>query len=324
MRPSFIHSPVNGLFEDPVVYVQFLYEKRAILFDAGDIDNLTPRQINKLTDVFITHTHIDHFIGFDKLLRVLLRRPEPVNIYGPEGITKAVKGKLSGYTWNLVEEYPLVIFVKELVGGALKTTKFPAEQRFSEVPVDVKQIDNNILLQEPLFSVSFARVNHGIPVLAFAIKEPFHINIDKERLKAKGLPVGPWLSRFKTMIREGRDNEPIEVGGRTYSFSELMDIVRLTEGQKVSYVVDMAPTEENISAVIELVEGSHTLYIEAYFLKEDADRALQRNHLTADIAGYIARRARVKEVRPLHLSPKYRDCPERVISEVMLSFRAED
>ncbi|HDH01742.1 MAG TPA: ribonuclease Z, partial [Nitrospirae bacterium] len=73
MKPTFHHRTVNGPFEDPVVYLRLLREKRALLFDAGDIGRLSAGEIHKITDVFVTHTHIDHFIGFDRLLRVILK-----------------------------------------------------------------------------------------------------------------------------------------------------------------------------------------------------------------------------------------------------------
>ena len=74
MKPTFLCSLVNGPFEDPALFVRVLREKRAFLFDVGDVSALAPGDLQKITDVFVTHTHIDHFIGFDSLLRALLRR----------------------------------------------------------------------------------------------------------------------------------------------------------------------------------------------------------------------------------------------------------
>jgi len=321
MRPSFNHFAVNGLFDDPVVYVQFLRQRRAILFDAGDIGSLTAKQINKLTDVFVTHMHIDHFIGFDKIIRILLRRNFPLNVYGPSGITVAVEGKLKGYTWNLVEEYPLKICVTEVDKEFMIISEFSANERFKRKEIKKIKIDSNILVKESSFSVSFVSVEHDIDVIAFSLQEPFHINIDKEKLKSKGLPVGPWLSNLKDFIRKKELYKEIDVDGKRFFVKDLLDIVKITDGQKISYVVDLSPTEKNIKKVIELVKKSHTLYIEAYFLSQDQQRAIQRNHLTAKNAGYIAKEAQVKEVRPLHVSPKYRNCHEKVISELMKAFK---
>ncbi len=323
MRPTFHHRAVNGPFEDPVVYLRLLRERRALMFDVGDIGRLPAREIHKVTDVFVTHTHIDHFIGFDVLLRMILRRETPLRVYGPEGITAAVEGKLRGYTWNLIEEYPVCLHVHEVTEKFIAVTEFSARKGFEGLKRGTTD-NTGTILREPLFSVKAACLSHDIAVLAFSVEEGIHINIDKAALKARRLPVGPWLSGLKGAIREGRKDFTVVVEGRTYSLEELVDIVRITEGQKVSYVMDVSPSTDNIERVAELVEGSHTLYIEAYFLDEDRERARVRNHLTARLAGEVARRAGVREIVPLHLSPKYKAFPERVMAEVMTEFKGLD
>jgi len=44
MKPIFHHKPVNGPFEDPAVFIRILRERRAILFDAGDVSRLSARE----------------------------------------------------------------------------------------------------------------------------------------------------------------------------------------------------------------------------------------------------------------------------------------
>jgi ribonuclease Z len=105
MAPRFLPRPVNGPFEDPALYTPLRHEKRALLFDLGDIGALSPRDILKLTHIFVTHTHMDHFCGFDRVLRLLLGRNKNLRLYGPQGFLANVTGKLAGYCWNLVGNY---------------------------------------------------------------------------------------------------------------------------------------------------------------------------------------------------------------------------
>ena len=75
MRPLLHPTLVNGRSGDPALYIETLFEKRAILFDLGDISNLPPRKIQRLEHIFVSHTHIDHFIGFDRLKNDMPVRP---------------------------------------------------------------------------------------------------------------------------------------------------------------------------------------------------------------------------------------------------------
>jgi ribonuclease Z len=69
MRPLFHPSLVNGRYGDPTVYVETLFEKSSLLFDLGEIASLSPRKIQRIDQIFVSHAHIDHFVGFDHLLR---------------------------------------------------------------------------------------------------------------------------------------------------------------------------------------------------------------------------------------------------------------
>lgn len=292
-----------------------------MLFDAGDIGALSQGNLLRITEVFVSHTHIDHFIGFDMLLRAVLRRNVPLKIFGPENIISCVEGKLRGYTWNLIRDYPLEIEVFEVKGALLSHASFHAARSFQRVDNPDSEF-NGVLSEDPLFTVKGVELSHQIPVMAYSLEETYHINIDKAALEELGLPVGPWLSTFKKAIRAGASSDTVfEVSGRQYRMGGLMGVARLTRGQKVSYVTDITPSGDNLAKVARFVSGSDILFCEAYFLEKDRDRAFERNHLTAAMAGRIAREANAGTLEPIHFSPKYTHCSEEVYAEAMREFR---
>jgi len=321
MKPTFIHNLVNSHFEDPSLFVRIMREKRAFLFDIGNITKLHPGDLQKITEVFVTHTHIDHFIGFDTLLRALLRREIPLRVFGPSNIIDCVEGKLKGYMWNLIKEYPLRIEVFSLDGNSVTSSCFYAENRFQRIDRGTSRFDGT-LVKEPLFTIKALQLNHQVPCLAYSLEEEFHININKASLNDIGLPVGPWLSDLKRAIRENRPGETeFVVSDRRFFLRELREIVTITRGQKISYVTDIAINNDNIEKIIEFARDSDTFYCEAYFMDKDMDRALQRFHLTAKITGRIAREAGVRNLVAMHFSPKYRGQDEKPEDEALREFR---
>ena len=97
MTPLLHPYLVNGRFGDPALYVECMFERWALLFDLGDQHALSARKLLRIRDVFVSHTHIDHFIGFDQLLRILIGRDQTVRLFGPSGILETVEHKLAGY-----------------------------------------------------------------------------------------------------------------------------------------------------------------------------------------------------------------------------------
>lgn len=334
MAKLFHYKIVNDVFGDPVVFVRLLWKSRAILFDIGDIRKLNFSELLKVTDVFVTHTHIDHFIGFDQLLRAILRRAEPLRVFGPENIIECVEGKLRGYTWNLVSEYPLKIEVYAIFEEEIRKATFNAWERFKISEVISLKKDRDFIVEEPEFKVKAQILSHGIPVVAYCIEEEFHININKEALRTSGLSVGPWLSNLKALIKKYYKYDPeknlvlkdanqqpikIETPAGVFSIEELFPILKIKKGEKISYVMDVAPTEENIEKIISFVKDSDILFCEAYFLEADRQKAFERNHLTTYDVGRIAKEAGVSEIIITHVSPKYINSPEEVYKEVELS-----
>src|SRR3954454_18935034 len=96
---------VNGPFGDPALFVDLVHGRRAFLVHAGDLTALAPRKLLRVTDIFISHTHMDHWSGFDRFLHLALGRDRTVRLFGPPGMAERVDHKLRAYTWNLLEGY---------------------------------------------------------------------------------------------------------------------------------------------------------------------------------------------------------------------------
>jgi ribonuclease Z len=330
VRPLLHPTLVNGRTGDPALYVETLFERRAILFDLGDITPLSPRKIQRLEHVFVSHTHIDHFIGFDLLLRVLVGRDKEISLCGPQGFIDQVHHKLKAYRWNLVDRYPcdLVFEVREIDHAlTVQRARFRLKTAFARELLGSTQLMQNVVHSEATFRVSTTVLEHGTPCLGFAIEEAAHLNVWKNRLAQLGLPVGPWLRELKRAVIENRpDDHLIAIRARAGSdFEEmplgrLRDAITVTPGQKIAYVTDVADCPGNRQAIIALAHGSDLLFLEAPFAAADASLAAARAHLTTTAAGEIARAAQVRRVEPFHFSPRYAGQEQPLLDEVQAAF----
>jgi ribonuclease Z len=316
------------------LYIDFKYARRAILFDLGEVRLLPSRKLLKVTQVFVSHTHLDHFIGFDHLLRVCLGREKTLALYGPPGFINQLESRLRGYSWNLVENYTnnLVLIAHEIRSDRLLEAHFSTGQAFRKTRSreTIKPFEGRIY-EEEAFQIRSVFLDHKIPSLAFSLEERCHVNILKTGLTELNLPKGLWLKGLKEAVWRGeRDNFPVRVWGkeregfqeRTLTLGELKKkLVKTTPGQKIGYVVDTVFNEKTEKAVLDLARGTDLLFIEAAFLDKDRDRARDKCHLTAAQAGRLARQAGAKRMIPIHFSPKYSRNPESLEQEALNAFQ---
>jgi len=339
MNPSFSSYLVNDVFGDPGVYIEVRWSKRALLFDLGENSALGPTRLLRANDIFISHTHMDHFVGFDAVLRVALGRGKTVRLYGPPNLIANVKGKLNGYTWNLVDGYPLTIEVREFHPGEIHRATFRATDGFmlheiEPEPLLAKHGSHTFtILEEPRLTVNAVALNHRIPSFAYSLEEPFHINVNKQKLHEAGLPVGSWLKDVKQYLWQGQpdtfrfpvilyfEHRPEE---REFVLGEIKErFLTISRGQKVVYVVDARFDEENDAKIVELARGADMFYCESPYLDADHEKAFDRYHLTARQAGWLARKAAVRDLIVFHFSSRYTGQGEAIEREAMEAFREE-
>ena len=259
MKPLFHPQLVNDPFGDPALYIDYLFEKRALMFDLGNIEALATRKVLRVSHIFVSHAHMDHFIGFDRVLRLCLGREKALFIYGPPGFVAQVENKLGGYTWNLVHNYETdftVIAVEIHPGDKSISARFRCRTAFKREDLTESTISDGILIDEEGFRIRTTPLDHKTICLAFVLEEKQHINVWKNRLDEMGLPTGPWLRELKkTILRGEPDSTPYRVWWREnqmtreqyFPLGELKEkILHIVPGQKIGYVVDSVYHAENI------------------------------------------------------------------------------
>lgn len=318
MPPLVFPSLVNETSGDPGLFVPFSYDRFAYLFDIGDISPLSSRNLLKISHVFVSHTHMDHFVGFDTLLRIILGRNKTLYLFGPEGFLANVEGKLAGYSWNLVNNYsnPLVLTVAELTDVYFIQRTLSCQHQFQPVSEDVRRLTDApaVLCENAMHKVTAAILDHGLPCLGFAFEENFRINIRKDMLNKLDLTTGPWLHDLKQAIYNQENPDSVisapargeKTGEKTFRLGDLADqLAIISKGQKISYIADVAYTRANIAKIRKLAGNSDHLFIESPFLESDRVHAKRKKHLTARQAGEIAGLVGARRFTLFHFSPRY-------------------
>ncbi len=328
MKSSFRPALVNGPFQDCALYVALRWQGDALLFDLGRIDRLAPANCLRLSHVFVSHTHMDHFMGFDQLLRLALPRDRELTVCGPPGLIDNITGKLAGYTWNLTESYLFRLNVVERHDRHLARSSFRASTGFVREDASDVAAAPGALVTTAGFRIETATLNHRIPCLAFAVVEPRHLNVRTDVLAARGFRPGPWLSRLKEAIRAGDDDVPIAIPSsgdpiRIDAGTLRRELVDDQPGQRITYVVDTLFEPESAARIVALARAADVFYCEARFLDVDRDEAEKRHHLTARQAGFLARAAGVRRLEVFHFSPRYQGMAQAFHAEARAEYVGE-
>jgi ribonuclease Z len=320
----------NGPFYDPGLFIDFRFGRRALLFDLGETTSLSARELVRVSHAFVSHMHMDHFAGFDRLLRLLLYRPSTLWLIGPPGLVRAVEAKLAAYTWNLLgeESVDFAITAVDYGGnGFVRAGSFRAREGFRRRDAEPPPCAPGIVLDEEEFRIEAAVLDHGTPCLAFALQEKIRVNVVRQGLAELGLVPGPWLKAAKRAVRAGAPADlPITVSPElTLPLGRLGEkAIRTAPGQRIAYIVDAACHEENLARMQAIALGADQLFIEAAFMDEDRGLAASRRHLTARQAGGIARRAGVARLVPFHFSTRYVMREQDLRDEVEAAFAGRE
>jgi ribonuclease Z len=201
-------------------------------------------------------------------------------------------------------------------------TRFRLKAAFAPEPADPPPLRPGPVLAWPEFDLTVAILEHHGPSLGFAVQQPRQLNIQRDRLEARGLVPGPWLEALRQAVRDDPGDEVMIAlpDGGAAPLGELRELVAVERGRKIAYVTDVIDKESNRRAIEALARDSDTFIIEACFAASDSAQAERRAHLTTRAAGEIARAAGAARIEPFHFSPRYQGREEAMLAEVEAAF----
>lgn len=321
LKPFLVNKP----YEDPLLYIEIFGRKESYIVDLGDISKLSNKKILRISRCFITHTHIDHFFGFDGLLRTSLSKKETIFFYGPNGIIGNIKGKLKGYNFNLISEYPITLSVYEIRKDKILNCTFSAENKLKPSEITEIKRENNVIYEDSELIIRALLLNHKIPVVSYLFEEKKRLNINKDALNKLSFQTGPWLTDLKKFYFEAKGDMDLDVptkdGVMRYKAKELFDkLLIIKEGEKIFYLTDIRFSKKTLMKIKEFVSNPDWFFCEAFFTSSDIDRAKERYHLTAKQTNLIAKSINAKKVIIFHFSPRYKGNFRKIYEEALEGF----
>ncbi len=245
--------------------------REVLLFDCGEGTQRQFMQSSvsfmKVTNIFITHFHGDHFLGLPGLIQSMSfsGRKEPLALHGPPGMIETAEQLLSlGYF----------------------------QLGFQVTAAEMK--DGDSLDLGPLTVTALAG-EHTVPALSFVVEEKERRGrFLTERAKELGVTPGPQFS----ILQSGGE---IMVGNRRVRSEDVLGPSR--KGRKVVISGDTRPT----SRLTEAARGADVLIHEATLDSSMQEGAKSYGHSTAREAGEVAREAEVDLLVLTHISSRYDD-----------------
>ena len=227
-------------------------------------------KINKISHIFISHLHGDHYFGLIGLISTmhLFGRKHDLDIFCPS---------------------PL----EEIINLQLKHSETTLNFKINYTFID--QMEDDFLLENRNLTVEKFPLNHQIFCSGFLFREkPKPIRINKSKIPEDFSVAN--LGKLK----KGEDIYDSE-GKLLYKNSELT--LPPKHSRSYAYCSDTKYDED----IIPVIKGVDLLYHEATFTKDMKERADRTYHSTAEQAGLIAKKAETKKLLIGHYSVRYRE-----------------
>lgn len=259
------------------------------MFDCGEGTQhqilKSPVKIPKLEKIFITHLHGDHIFGLPGLLcsRSMGGCEDPLTLFGPQGLAQYVETALT-------------------LSGSYLT-----------FPLEIIEIDEEgVIYDDGQLKVSAYSLEH--PVISYGYRIEEHDKpgaLDAQRLKAEGVPGGPWMQTLKQGGEVTLDDGRV-ICGADY----------LGEPQRGRHLVifgDTAPCEN----ALKLAQNADVIVLEATLDGTMTEKANSRGHSSTVQTATLARDAGVGTLIATHFSGRYseEDC-ERLLRGCQAIFPA--
>ena len=296
----FLPEVKSKIGEDISILIKLDNHSENYLCDCGDASELTVKDCQNTAVIFISHTHIDHFINFDTILRHQLGIGKKVIICGPKGITQQVQSKIKGYNWNLIEANSISYEVREIIEEAtiqraiIKPPNWAIET--------LADLPDHILYQNEKFQVTFTILDHKTPSIAYAFKEKDTVKIDLTNAIFKG---GSWVRNLKMAYKSADHNQPIQIQEASFLAKDLYHLLSIKKGDTFGVIMDHAANTYNHQKIYQHFQSFNKVFIESYHLTEDIAQATLNFHSYATASGQIMRQCQVKEAIPIHFSRRY-------------------
>lgn len=314
---------VNGSTGDPVLYVDYPGKDNALLLDGGDNAALDTPRLADLEAVFITHHHVDHFIGLDRIVRANIDQDKTLHVFGPAGTIRKVADRIRSYEYPFFPFQKIVVRVTEILPpDKVRTGLLECTRRFPEPAVEERPWEGPVIFENTEVQVEAAPTDHTVPGLAYAIIERPGLHPDRALLQSGPLKPGPWIGEARKAAEAGASPDTlIDVGGVRGRLGDLLEkyFVR-GRGSRVAYIVDTQMSDAVRPGLLRLARKAARLYCDSFYHSREAKSAAQHRHMTAAQAGEFAAAAKVEELVLVHFSQRYRGRWQVLLDEARTFF----
>ncbi|MCA5003945.1 ribonuclease Z [Sphingobacterium bovistauri] len=280
------NSSATPMFERHPTAQIINFNEQIFLIDCGEGTQMQLHRYgvksNKISHIFISHLHGDHYLGLVGLLSSmnLHGRFSDLHLYGPE---------------------PLI----DIINIQLKYSETYLQYNLIFHPTNTNE--EEFIFQNNTISVKSFPLKHRVPTTGFRFDEaPRNASIIRERIVNMNIP-----TVFLQQLKRGVDC--VDIDGTVYKASELTKPA--PPSRSYAYCSDTRAFESYLSSV----QNVDLIYHESTFLHEMVDRAIETFHSTSLEAAQVAKQVGAKKLLLGHYSARYRDLSP-LLAEAKLEF----